>query len=249
MITRYRATLMYDGGAYNGFQRQAAGIPSVQGEVERALAALTGQQTTVVGAGRTDTGVHAEGQVIAFDVEWKHGDDALLRALNATLAQDVALLELRQQAGFHPRFDALSRTYRYTIVQAAQRQPLLRGQAWHISQPLDHAGMVEAAASILGEHDFAALGKPPQGENTVRTVIRSEWGFVPQTHCLRVVYHIEANAFLQHMVRRLVGLLVEIGRGAMTPTEFTELVAQRDRTKRPLLAPPHGLVLESVRYS
>src|SRR5262245_56052776 len=117
MVIRYRATLAYDGTAYLGFQRQAGNAPTIQAAVETAITAVTGQQVTVIGAGRTDTGVHALGQVIAFDVDWSHSPEELMRALNALLPEDIALQSITRQPGFHPRFDATSRVYRYYILQ------------------------------------------------------------------------------------------------------------------------------------
>jgi tRNA pseudouridine38-40 synthase len=248
MDVRYRATLAYDGSAYCGFQRQAGDLPTIQAAVETALAKISGQQVTVIGAGRTDTGVHAEGQVIAFEVDWRHGDEALLRALNAVLPDDIALQEIRQQAGFHPRFDAVARVYRYTIVQATQRQPLLQDRAWHVQRPLDRVGMAEAAAFLIGVHDFGAFGKPPQGTNTFREVFRSEWAQANEHNGVLHTYHIEANAFLQHMVRRIVGVLVEVGRGALSVDDFCNVLGSGRLVDGVTLAPPHGLVLETVRY-
>lgn len=248
---RYRATLAYDGTNYNGFQRQAVGIPTVQGTVEDAVAAVTRQPIKVIGAGRTDTGVHAVGQVIAFDVVWKHSADALLNAINAVLPDDIALQNIAavgeiasDERGFHPRFDAVSRLYSYTVYAAPQRNPLLSLRAWHVRAALDEAAMTRAAALLLGERDFAALGKPPQGENTVRAVYRSEWARDGSL----LVYHVEANAFLQHMVRRIVGMLVAVGREVMTPGEFEGILDSASLAVSVPLAPPQGLVLEQVKY-
>lgn len=256
MPLRYRATLAYDGTNYCGFQRQAKGAPSVQETVESAIAAVTGQTVTVIGAGRTDTGVHATGQVIAFDVDWKHSADTFLRAINAVLPDDIALQNLAilgevlpNERGFHPRFDAVARIYKYTIYAAAQRDPLLRKRAWHISATLDENALQEAAALLVGEHDFGAFGRSPsgdalRGENTVRTVMRSVWSGEGSL----LFYHIEANAFLQHMVRRIVGTLVMVGRGTMTVAEFDAIFRSRKIAPGILLAPAHGLVLEQVVY-
>ena len=206
---------------------------------------------TITGAGRTDTGVHATGQVIAFDVTWKHSSDDLLNAINAVLPDDIALQELAAlgevvagERGFHPRFDAASRVYRYTVYPAAQRDPLLRQRAWHVRAPLDVTAMQGAAALLVGEHDFGAFGQPPQGDNTVRVVMRSEW--TREGALLR--YRIEANAFLQHMVRRVVGMLVAVGRGAMTVGEFEAIFQNGQIAPGVPLAPPQGLVLEQVKY-
>lgn len=247
-MARYRALLSYDGTGYLGFQRQAGDTPTIQLAVERAVASATGQPTTVLGAGRTDTGVHATGQVIAFDVEWAHGEAALGRAVNARLPDDIALWAVVQHEGFHPRFDARSRTYRYTVALAPHRLPLLRQRAWQIRASLDGDALQAAASGLTGQRNFAAFGQPPQGENTVRTVFVSEWARAERSGYTEWVYTIEADAFLQHMVRRIVGALVDVGRGALPLEEF---VALRDRATlraKGSIAPPHGLVLEYVRY-
>lgn len=248
MAVRYRATLAYDGTAYQGFQRQIGNTPTIQLAVENAIAAVTHQEATVLAAGRTDTGVHAVGQVIAFDVEWKHSDETLLKAINAHLPDDIALQDITQQSGFHPRFDAVSRRYRYTILNTSYRQPLLRHRAWHLYGTLDTDGMQAAARRLIGKHDFATFGKPPRGENTVRTVSMSEWTQQPERSGRLLIYQIEADAFLQHMVRRVVGMLVEVGRGAISLVEFEAVFRSADLSKAIAPAPPQGLVLEAVRY-
>lgn len=251
IVARWRATLAYDGTNYYGFQRQAAGIATIQAAVEDAAAAVTKQAVTVTGAGRTDTGVHATGQVIAFDVAWKHSTDDLLNAINAVLPDDIALQDLARlgevvpgERGFHPRFDAVSRVYRYTVYPAAQRNPLLRRRAWHVRAALDVAQMQKAAHLLPGTHDFGAFGLLPRGESTTRTVMRSEWA--SDDHLL--VYCIEANAFLQHMVRRIVGMLAAVGRGAMTVDEFEAIFMSGQIAPGIALAPSQGLVLEQVKY-
>ena len=245
---RYRVTLAYDGAAYQGFQRQAGDTPTIQLAVENAIDAVCGQRVTVTGAGRTDSGVHATGQVIAFDVVWGHDDDSLLRALNANLPGDIALQNIRQQAGFHPRFDAAARIYHYRVIQSAQRQPLWRNLAWHISRPLDAERMQQAAGLLVGQHDFAAFGKPPQGDNTVREIMISRWSQQVAENALLHVYEVEANAFLQHMVRRIVGALVRVGQGAMAIGEFEQVLHSADRSRIKVMAPPQGLTLFKVRY-
>jgi tRNA pseudouridine38-40 synthase len=247
-MTRYRAALAYDGTAYQGFQRQAGSTPTIQLALEQALERVTGQAVTVNGAGRTDSGVHATGQVIAFDVDWRHSDADLLRALNAVLPGDIALQDIAPQPGFHPRFDAVARLYTYDVLNAPQRQPLLRFRAWHVWAALDVDVMAAAAALLLGEHDFATFGQPPQGTNTVRAVLRSEWAAQPVSGGTRLTYTIEANAFLQHMVRRVVGMLVEVGRGALTLAQFEAAFRAADLAQAGPLAPPQGLVLAAVRY-
>jgi tRNA pseudouridine38-40 synthase len=247
-MTRYRATLAYDGTAYRGFQRQAGATPTIQGVVEQTITAVTGQTATVIGAGRTDTGVHATGQVIAFEVKWQHDDNDLLRALNALLPDDIALQEIARHEGFHPRFDAVSRIYKYTIILAEQRQPLLRYRVWHLHGKLDGEAMQAAASLLIGEHDFATFGKPPQGENTVRTVLKSEWQAVADKAFETWTYTIEANAFLEHMVRRVVGALVDVGRGRWTADEFRVVFERARLMEKGTIAPAHGLILTKVCY-
>lgn len=249
MTTRYRATVAYDGTAYQGFQRQVGNTPTIQLALEQAIQIVTGQATTVIGAGRTDTGVHATGQVIAFDVAWKHGEERLLQALNATLPDDIALQDLRTHDGFHPRFDAVARVYKYYLIQSAHRQPLLRHRAWRVWSDLNGDAMAAAAMQLLGEHDFAAFGRPPTGESTIRLVMESNWTRRRAPYGWDWTYTIEANAFLQHMVRRVVGTLVDVGRGAMSVDAFEQAFKSRNIQQTGSLAPPHGLVLETVKYN
>jgi len=245
-VTRYRATLAYDGTGYHGFQRQAAEHePTVQGEVERALTRLGQPNITVTGSGRTDAGVHATGQVIAFNAEWRHGLDDLQRALNATLPADIAMLDLQEAAAdFHPRYDAVSREYVYTIYDAPVRHPLERLYALHVAGPLDVMSMNAAAATLVGEHDFAAFGSPTTGEVTVRRMWRAQVSAVPPL--IRV--ELEANGFLYRMVRSIVGTLLAVGRGGMTLDEFRGVLESRDRSRAEAGAPAHGLCLTHVSY-
>jgi len=245
-VTRYRATLAYDGTGYHGFQRQAAEHePTVQGDVERALTRLGQPNITVTGSGRTDAGVHATGQVIAFNAEWRHGLDDLQRALNATLPADIAMLDLQEAAAdFHPRYDAVSREYVYTIYDAPVRHPLERLYALHVAGPLDVMSMNAAAATLVGEHDFAAFGSPTTGEVTVRRMWRAQVSAAPPL--IRV--ELEANGFLYRMVRSIVGTLLAVGRGGMTLDEFRGVLESRDRSRAEAGAPAHGLCLTHVSY-
>jgi tRNA pseudouridine38-40 synthase len=210
--------LAYDGASYQGFQVQGDNVPTIQGTVEAALKkASGGQDIPIIGAGRTDSGVHATGQVIAFDLAWKHDDEDLLRAVNALLPTDIAIQRLdRAEAGFHPRFDAVSRTYQYFVYEAQIRQPMMARMSWWVKPPvhtrLDVELMNWAAAKLLGSHDFGSFGNPTQGESTVRQVFQSEWTIEVPTRGTRLLsYCIEANAFLYHMVRTTVGTLVAHG--------------------------------------
>jgi len=250
---RYRARVAYDGTLYAGFQRQAEGTLTIQGELERAIEAVTRQRVTVVGAGRTDSGVHAAGQVIAFNAAWKHTPADLWRAINASLPSTIALQSLDEtEADFHPRYDARSRTYAYTLYSAPVRQPLLNKQTWHVptAEPLDILTMQRAADHLVGVHDFAAFGQPAKGENTTREVMRAEWSALPHAapgvQMLR--FTIEGNAFLYRMVRRIVGALVQVGSGRLSSEEFQAVFRAADGSWANQTAPAHGLCLIEVMY-
>lgn len=252
-VTRYRAVLAYDGTEYLGFQRQAGDTPTIQGAVEAALRQVTQREITVIGAGRTDAGVHATGQVIAFDAAWPHETDALWRAINANLPDAVALQSLEEAgADFHPRFDARSRAYAYTLYFAPVRQPRWQRYAWHIATHCSPAldDLRQAAAGLVGKHDFATFGQPPQGESTVREVFRSEIALVDQPEASGCIlrYEIEANAFLYRMVRRIAGGLARVGRGNLAAEDFLTAFRAADGTWPNPSAPAHGLCLTRVTY-
>lgn len=243
-IRYVRATVEYDGTDYCGFQWQAD-QPTVQGELERALAKVTQEDIRITAAGRTDAGVHARGQVIAFHTGWRHPLSELERALNAVLAEDVVVWELQPaEEEFHPRFSARSREYRYTIFNQPRRSPLARRFAYHWPHALDVEAMRQAAHKLIGTHDFATFGQPPQGENTVRQVLRAEFTCEgPFIH-----FDIEANAFLQRMVRSIVGTLLQVGSGKLSSADFEEILRAADRSLAGPTAPPHGLCLMRVNY-
>jgi tRNA pseudouridine38-40 synthase len=242
---RLWAKVEYDGTDFWGFQIQARGR-TIQGEIERAIRSVTGVETRVIGAGRTDRGVHAQGQVVAFEAELRHDLFDLHRALNAVLAADVAIVEMGQAPeGFHPRFSAIRRAYRYRILNRRWPLPVERRTAWHVAQDLDVARMIQASGCLVGSHDFATFGRPPQGDNTVRRVFRAEW----QEQRPFLTFDIEADAFLYHMVRSVVGTLVQVGWGQISPAEFETMLGARDRSLIRKLAPAHGLCLMRVDYA
>jgi len=243
---RLWAKVEYDGTDFFGFQLQAQ-ERTVQGELERALGQITGRETRVTGAGRTDSGVHASGQVVAFDAEWPHEWNDLHRALNAVLAADVAIVEMGvARPGFHPRFDARSRTYRYTVLTRPERSPLERRSAWHVPFPLSVERMAQASRLLLGRHDYRTCGRPPQGDNAVRTVSQAEWA-APANEAL-LAFSISADAFLYHMVRGLVGTLALVGSGQLSPDEFEAMLLAQDPSRVKQIAPAHGLCLVRVDY-
>jgi tRNA pseudouridine38-40 synthase len=238
------AQVEYDGTEFQGFQVQAQGR-TVQGEIERTLEELTAVPTRIVGAGRTDSGVHARGQVIAFAARWQHGVADLHRALNAVLASDVSILRLASAPeGFHPRFSAVAREYRYTVWTGTWRSPLAARYAHHVAAPLDLNAMQRAAECLVGWHDFATFGRPPQGENTRRRVRRAEWGQCGQF----LTFDIEANAFLYRMVRSLVGTLIWVGTGKLAAGAMEEMLSSTDRSLAAPPAPACGLCLMRVIY-
>jgi tRNA pseudouridine38-40 synthase len=239
-----RAMVAYDGTDFHGFQVQV-GVRTVQGTLEHALTAITQGFARVIGAGRTDSGVHALGQVVAFGTRWSRPVSDLHRAWNAVLPDDVAVLSLTEAAeGFHPRFDAKSRTYRYTIWNHPIRNPLLRRTTLWVPQPLDLESMIDASSQLLGEHDFATFGSAPQGNNTVRQVIRATWTREGDRLCLAI----EANAFLYRMVRSIVGTLLQVGMGRLSESRFVALLAAPDRSQAGPTVPANGLCLMAVHY-
>ena len=245
-MTRYKATIAYDGTDYHGFQRQAPEHePTIQGEIEQALTRIGQSGVTVLGSGRTDAGVHASGQVIAFSAEWRHSRQDLQRALNATLPADIAVLDLDEAApDFSPRYDAVSREYVYTIYNAPVRHPLYRLNVLHIADPLDVKAMDAAAAELVGEHDFAAFGLPTAGDVTVRRMLKAEC----RAELLLVRLELEANGFLYRMVRSIVGTLLLVGRSEMTLDQFRAVMESRDRSRAGATVPPQGLCLTRVNY-
>jgi tRNA pseudouridine38-40 synthase len=242
-----RLTIDYDGTAYQGWQVQP-NAPTVQEELERALATALRERVRVRGAGRTDAGVHACGQVAAVRVTRVPDDlPRLQKSINALTPDDIAVRELvLVEDAFDPRRDARSRIYEYRILKATAPSPFWRRYAWHVPDALDVAAMQEAAAHLVGEHDFEAFrgADPVPVHSTVRRVLEGAMHIDPPL----LVYRIEATAFLKHMVRNVVGTLVEVGRGTRPTSSVTELLAGRDRTRAGATAPPYGLALVRVRY-
>ena len=248
-MPRYKAIVAYDGTNFQGFQRQVPGVETIQASLEDAISHVLNQPITITAAGRTDSGVHALGQVIAFDADWQHEDEALLRAINSHLPITIALQQIDPvHEEFHPRYDARSRTYWYQVLDASIRQPLVHQRMWQVRGISQFAQMSAAAQILIGEHDFATFGQPPVGDNTIRTIFRSEWE-LEQVNFGRVYhYRVEATAFLYHMVRRMVAMMVNVGRGQQTLAQFTEAFLQADVAQAKVMAPPQGLVLEQVQY-
>lgn len=244
-MARYQVILAYDGSEFRGFQRQA-NARTVQREVEAALRGLGWQGRAVLFAGRTDCGVHASGQVIAFDLDWAHSPEALQRALNAGLPADVAVRALFPAADdFHPRYAAEARRYRYRLFCEQAPNPLRERYAWRVWPPVAPEPMRQFARQLLGTHDFAAFGTPPRkGGKTIRTVSRAAW----LEEGGDLAFDVVANAFLYRMIRRLVFLQVKIGQGRLDWREATAYLENPRRTPLQGLAPAAGLTLVEVIY-
>jgi len=240
-----KLTLEYEGTRYVGWQVQPNG-PSIQAEVERALAALHGSPRRVTAAGRTDAGVHALGQVASFPEPSPLPLAAYVKGMNALLAADVAVRAASVEPdGFDARRSARGKRYRYRIVNGPTRAPLSRLHSWQVFRPLDVAAMRAAAVPLVGRHDFAAFQAADcESAHAVREVRRLE--LLADRDELAVV--IEATAFVKHMVRNIVGTLVEVGLGRRQAASIPALLDGRDRTRAGRTAPPQGLCLEEVFY-
>jgi tRNA pseudouridine38-40 synthase len=240
----YRAVVEYDGTEMLGFQIQSQGR-TVQGEIENVLQRLTQTPVRVIGAGRTDAGVHASGQVIAFRTSWKHSLADLHRAANALLPEDISFRSLETAPeGFHPRFSAIKRCYRYQIGQWPGHSPLRSRYAWELGPPLDITAMQRAADTLIGTQDFATFGQPPQGEITLRRIFSADWRPEPPY----LYFDLCANAFLRRMVRTITTALVQVGQGQRPPEDIPALIAAKDRSLAPPPAPAKGLILTQVFY-
>ena len=241
-----KLTLSYDGTRFVGWQRQAAG-ESIQGLLEAALARFEGAPVTVHGAGRTDAGVHALGQVASVELTAAHDTSAILRGVNAHLPGDIRVVRVEDAAdGFHARFSARSKTYRYMLRNAMFVSPFERAYVWHVPEALDLQAMRDAAAALVGRHDFAAFQSAGSDvTDTVRTMTRSEW-IVHEDDVL--AYEIAGDGFLRHMVRAVVGTLVEIGQGRRPVSSAAALLAGGSRPEAGATAPPQGLFLVRVDY-
>jgi tRNA pseudouridine38-40 synthase len=241
-----KITLAYDGTRFVGWQRQAEG-ESIQQLLEDALARFEGAPVTVHGAGRTDAGVHALGQVASVRLTAAHETATFERALNAHLPPDVRVLAVAEAApDFHARFSARRKTYRYRIRNARVADPFTRLYEWHVPEALNLDAMRESAAALLGTHDFAVF-QSVGGEvsTTVRTITRADWH---RTDEGLLTLDLTGDGFLRHMVRAIVGTLVETGRGWRAPGDTRALLADGRRADAGATAPPHGLFLVSVDY-
>ncbi len=258
-LRRVRLDIAYDGTNFHGAQVQATGR-TVGGEIEAALARITGATRRLAFAGRTDRGVHAAGQVAHVDLPAALPDERLLRALNAVLSDDVAIIAARTvPASFHARYDARWREYRYQVWNAPTRHPALARTTWHLRRPLDLVALGAATTALLGEHDFAAfagqgLGVPAKSDrrSTIRAILGATWQVavapVPAPDGRLIEFRVRGTGFLPQMVRTIVGAAIEVGMGRQRPEWFAAMQAGRDRAAVPAPAPPQGLSLWAVGY-
>jgi len=244
-MAHYKLILAYDGTNYNGFQRQAIKT-SVQATFEEALRRLGWQGRAIMPSGRTDSGVHAKGQVVSFNLDWNHPDYALQNALNAFLPADIAVQSVQQvDPDFHPRYDALSRRYRYQLYWQSARDPLRDRYAWRLERKPELSMMQAAANDLLGEHNFIAFGKALKEDGTtIRRIYSADWVEEEDGMSFTII----GNAFLYHMVRRIVYVLVRIGLGEL-PVETVRIGLENLSTGIVSLAPARGLTLEAVTFS
>lgn len=255
---RWALGIEYDGHGFHGWQTQCpaphaigdrpagSALPTVQDALESALSQIADAPVQVVCAGRTDAGVHATGQVVHFDCDAERPDTAWVRGVNAHLPRSCAVRWAKPvPADFHARFSATGRHYRYILFNRPERPAVFAGRIGWFHRPLDAEAMAEASRFILGTHDFSAFRAAEcQANSPIRTV--SEARVVRQGDWL--VFDFAANAFLQHMIRNLVGALIHIGKGAAAPAQMAELLAQKDRTLAPPTFMPDGLYLTGVDY-
>jgi tRNA pseudouridine38-40 synthase len=244
-VRTLKLTVAYDGTAFAGWQMQA-NQRTVQGVLEEALRPIEGSRVVLHAAGRTDAGVHAAGQVVSFSLVAPIACDALVRALNVRLDRDVRVMTAEEAPeGFNARFDARHKTYHFAIFNAPVVPPPLRDFVWHVPQRLDVVAMHAAARTLIGEHDFAALQAAGSDVITTRRELLASQVLSRDG---QIVYEVTGTGFLRHMVRNIVGTLVDIGRGRRPIEDMVEVLRSRDRTRASATAPPQGLTLVSVNY-
>ncbi len=246
MEKNFKLTIEYDGTNYHGWQKQKKD-KTIQEEIEKALFRITGQKITLIGSGRTDSGVHALGQVANFKARTHLTATIFMKALNSILKSDIIIKNCKEAPlSFHARFDVKSKTYHYFILNKKLPRAIGRMYHWHIPYPLDIKAMNIAASYLVGEHDFAAFeGAGSPRAHTVRRIFQAQ--FVKNNDGM-LIFKTEANGFLRFMVRNIVGTLKDVGSGKITPEKFREILLSENRKNAGATAPPHGLFLVRVCY-
>jgi tRNA pseudouridine38-40 synthase len=243
-VPTYRLDLAYDGSGFHGYARQPQ-VRTVQGDLEEALLPHTGAIETFV-AGRTDKGVHAIGQVVSFTTSVEIDRNRIMRSVNRRLAPAIAVQSLEVAPDdFHARFSASGRSYRYLILNRVAPDPFLAPISWHYAEPLDRGEMNAAAGCFLGERDFASLCRKAAGAGTVRNVRTAQW---LESEAGLLEYRVEASSFCHQMVRSMVAICADVGRGKIEASSVPGVLDAMDRTSGRGAAPPHGLTLVGVSY-
>jgi tRNA pseudouridine38-40 synthase len=249
MSRRIRITLAWDGTEFHGWQVQP-GLPTIQGVLEEIIGGIEGKPVHVAGSGRTDAGVHARAQVAAFTLANPIPADNLRRAVNRLLPPAIRVLDaIETNAGFHPRFDAIAKTYQYTIHRAPICSPFEWRYVHHYPYPLDEAAMTAAAGLFEGEHDFKAFAASDNRDDEGRSTVRIIFSSTMVRSADRLIYKVRGSGFLKHMVRNIVGTLIEAGRGNLDSADAITAFFFADSTRKAgPTAPAKGLVLQSVEY-
>ncbi|OQX11003.1 MAG: tRNA pseudouridine(38-40) synthase TruA [Desulfobacteraceae bacterium IS3] len=245
-MANFKLIIEYDGTEYQGWQRQK-NAATIQGEIENALKIMTGKDITLIGSGRTDSGVHALGQCANFHCETRLDPQIFQKGLNSLLNKDIVIKDCQYaDENFHARYDVKSKTYQYRILNRQIPAAVGRHYAWFIRKKLDTDAMRSAAMHLKGIHDFKAFeGAGSPRSHTVRSVFRTD---ISEQDAGYVVFEIEADGFLKFMVRNIVGTLAETGLGKISPADFRQILLKKDRKLAAATAPPQGLFLMNVTY-
>lgn len=245
-MKNYKVILAYDGGRYNGWQKQGNTENTIQARLERIVSEIAGAETEVFGSGRTDAGTHATGQAANFHIDWQGTPEELLSTLNSRLPEDIAGLSIAEvPPRFHSRLNAKAKTYVYTIWNSEQPPVFLRKYAFWCKKPLDREKMEEAAKAFLGEHDFKAFcANKRMKKTTVRRIDAIRFLYDSE----KTEIHFTGNGFLYQMVRILTGTLIEVGEGRRQPEDMTAVLQAESREAAGFTAPSHGLCLREVYY-
>jgi tRNA pseudouridine38-40 synthase len=244
-LRNIKLTIEYDGSGYVGWQRQPSG-PTIQETIETSLMTITGEKVKLLGSGRTDSGVHALGQVASFRTGSRLGPAEIQKGLNSILPKDIVIINAEEEApDFHAQLSAKSKTYIYKILNRPYPSAILRDRAWFIPYPLKARLMDEAARSLVGEHDFRAFA---QAEATVKSTVRTVLSARITKRRDLIELSIEADGFMKRMVRLIAGTLAQVGREKITPSQFRDILESGEKTKHVHAAPAKGLYLKEVRY-
>lgn len=245
-MINYKMVIAYDGSRYNGWQKQGNTKDTIQGKLEKVLEKLEGREVEVIGAGRTDAGVHALGQVVNVKLESKINEEMLLQYLNQYLPEDIAVLSVKEvPMRFHSRLNATEKTYLYRIYRSEIPNPFIRKYTVTITEELDIEKMRMAAEFLIGEHDFKSFCSLKKSKkSTVRTLYSITIEEIEKE--LRI--SVKGNGFLYHMVRIIIGTLLEVGTGKKKPEEIEQILEKGERQAAGKTAPAHGLFLKEVKY-